>query len=412
MTRNRKLFAVIRHEFLTIIKQPSFWISLFAVPVIGGIIILLGVLTNSSDEVDLDSAKSTVKVAVIDNSGLIDDALLKAFDARRAMPSDQASLERDVRGGKLEGLIVYPKNLQDTGKYQLFADTTDNEKNGAIVAELARTVLQQSILTPLGSDKLVALALTGGEGQMQSFADGQPTRSVGAYIVPGAFLVVFYIVLVFSVGYALNSVSEEKENRSIEMVLSYVKPQTLILGKLLSIILVTLTQILTFAGMGLVAYIIFRSLGNDISLPFSVSDLTFVPTELIIGGGFLVFGFVFYVALMAMIGAIFPSSKEAGAFSTVFFILPAVPFWSMDAITTQQPGMFAHILTYFPLTSPTTTLLRNTVGNLGVAEGLTALAVLIAATVIAIMLAAKAFRLGTLEYTDRIKFSLLFNRAK
>jgi ABC-2 type transport system permease protein len=130
----------------------------------------------------------------------------------------------------------------------------------------------------------------------------------------------------------------------------------------------------------------------------------------IIGAGILIFGFIFYVALMAMIGAIFPSSKEANNFSAVFFILPAAPVWGINAIVTQEPGMYAQILSYFPLTSPTTVLLRNTVGNISFGEGLIALAVLILAAVVTILLAARAFRLGTLEYTDRIKFSSLFGK--
>ncbi|HYH75492.1 MAG TPA: ABC transporter permease [Candidatus Saccharimonadales bacterium] len=409
MTKNSKLRAVVRHEFLSIVKQPSFWISLFIIPLIAGIVILIGALT-STDDKDIDPAKNKLNVAVIDKSGLIASDTIKSFDLKQEQPAKQAELEKSVQSGKLDGLIVYPANLVKTGSYQLYADTTEKDTADGIVTELGRIVLQQSLLSPLASPDVAALALSGGEGTMQSYTDGKPTRGFSEYIVPGAFLIVFYIVLIFSVGYALSSVSEEKENRSIEMVLSYVKPQTLILGKLLSIILVTLTQILTFAVTGLVAYIIFRSLGNDVSLPFTASELTFIPSEVLIGIGFLLFGFVFYVALMAMMGAIFPSAKEANSFSTVFFILPAVPFWGIDAITAQEPSLFTHILTYFPLTSPTTTLLRNAVGNLSIMEGLISLAILIATTIAAILLAAKAFRLGTLEYKDRVKFSTLFSK--
>jgi ABC-2 type transport system permease protein len=409
MSKHHKLRAVIRHEFLTIVKQPSFWISLFAVPLLFGFIILLSVLTNADDK-KVDPAKNELNVVVIDNSGIMNRAVIQAYNLRREQPANQTNLEHSVRAGELDGLIVYPQNLAETGKYQLFANNTDNDQAEATVTELGRAVLQQSLLAPLKSPELASLAMSGGEGAMESYTDGQPTRGFSQSIVPGAFLVVFYIVLIFSVGYALSSVSEEKENRSIEMVLSYIKPQTLILGKLLSIILVTLTQIATIALMAAATYLVLRSLGKEVALPFKVSDLTFVPSELVIGTGFLIVGFIFYVALMAMIGAIFPSSKEANGFSTVFYILPAVPFWSIDAITAQQPGLFAHILTYFPLTAPTTTLLRNAVGNISILEGLTSLAVLVVATIIAILLAAKAFRLGTLEYTDRIKFSSLFSK--
>lgn len=410
MSKNNKLRAVIRHEFLAIIRQPSFWISLFSVPVILGVITLIAVFTNPDK--DTDPAKSNLNVAVVDNSKVINAEVYKAFNLKQEQSSEQKKLEAEVQAGKIDGLIVYPGNLLETGKYQLFADNTGNPEASAIVTKLGSTVLQQSLLMPLGSQQIATLAVSGGQGEMHSFNEGKPSRQINEFIVPGAFLVIFYIVLVFSVGYALTSVSEEKENRSIEMVLSYVKPRTLILGKLLSIILVTFTQILIFAVMGVATYLVLRLFGNDISLPFDISTLTFVPTEVIIGAGILIFGFIFYVALMAMIGAIFPSSKEANNFSAVFFILPAAPFWGLSAITALEPGMYAQILSYFPLTSPTTVLLRNTVGNISFGEGLISLAILILAAAATILLAARAFRLGTLEYTDRIKFGSLFGRNK
>lgn len=408
MSRNNKLKVVIRHEFLTIIKQPSFWIALVAVPLLAGIILLIGILTDSSDKnIDTDNKNRTIKI--IDNSGLINSDIASGYNIKLEKASQKDTLEESVKNGKIDGLIVYPQDLADAGKYQMFADNT-KDNNGEITSELGRIILQQSLLAPLESDQLKTLALTGGEGSIQSYKNGEEARQISEYIVPGAFLALFYIVLIFSVGYALSSVSEEKENRSIEMVLSYVKPKTLILGKLFAIVLVTLLQIASIALMAAVAYGVARSLGNDLSLPFNISDLTFVPQEILIGAGFLVFGFIFYVGLMAMIGAIFPSSKEASGFSTVFYLLPAVPFWGIDAITNEPTALFTQILTYFPLTSPTTVLLRNAVGNISFAEGLISLAVLIVATTLIISLAAKAFRLGTLEYSERIKLSVLFKK--
>lgn len=409
MSKNNKLKSVIRHEFLTIIRQPSFWIALVALPLLAGLILLVSALTSDSKDVNIDTEKKSRSVIVIDSSGLIDSDVAKSYNLTFEAASQQEHLEKSVQDKKIDGLIVYPSDLSSTGSYQLFADDTE-ANNSQLVRELGSAVLQQSLLSSLQSDKLAALAITGGEGTLQSFQDGKPKREISEYIVPGAFLVLFYIILVFSVGYALTSVSEEKENRSIEMVLSYVKPRTLITGKLLAIILVTLTQIIFIGLMAAIAYGIAKSLGNDLSLPFSVSDLSFVPSEILFGIAFLVFGFMFFVGLMAMIGAIFPSSKEANGFSTLFFLLPALPFWGINAITNNPDGAFSQILTYVPLSSPTTVLLRNAVGNLSVIEGIISLVILLISTVLIVALAAKAFRLGTLEYSSRIKFASLLKK--
>lgn len=408
MNRRRKLKAVVRHEFLTIIRQPSFWISLVAFPLLAGLIVLIGALTDSSDKTDLNQTNE-VNIVVVDSSRLINEQTLSEMNLSLADEADKASLEQSVKNGQIDGLIYYPSDLATTGRYQMYADDTDKD-NSKLVNEIGRIALQQSILSSIPSNEVKELVLSGGEGSLQIYTKGEPQRTFPEYIVPGAFLVLFYIVLIFSVGYALTSVSEEKENRSIEMVLSYVKPQTLIVGKLFAIILVTLTQIVFIALMAAFAYLVARLMGNNLSLPLNISDLTFVPAEIFIGISFLVFGFIFFVGLMAMIGSIFPSSKEASGFSTVFYLLPAIPFWGINAITNEPDAMFTQILTYFPLSSPTTVLIRNASGNLSLTEGIISLAILVVSTIVIIGLAAKAFRMGTLEYSDRIKISSLLKK--
>jgi ABC-2 type transport system permease protein len=407
MKLNHKLKSVVRHEFLTIIKQLSFWISLFAVPVIAGLVVVIGIVTNDSN----DTAKKddTTLISMIDKSGVILPDVAKKYGFTIESPDRERQLQAAVKAGDIDGLVVYPLDIEEKGSYKLFADNTDRD-NGTLVTGLGKLVLQQSLLSPLGSENFANLAITGGKGELRSYVEGEQPRQFSEYIVPAAFLLLFYIVLIFSVGYALTSVSEEKENRSIEMVLSYVKPRTLILGKLLAIILVTLAQIVIILAMTAVGLLIARAMGNDLSLPFDISQVTFVPFEIFIGISFLVVGFIFYVALMATVGAIFPSSKEAGSFSSVFFILPAVPFWGFDAITTQAESVFTQILTYFPLTAPTTVLLRNSAGNLDIMSGLISLLILVLATIGTIILAAKAFKLGTLEFNERVKFSALLRK--
>jgi ABC-2 type transport system permease protein len=407
MTVNHKLRVVIRHEFLTTVKQPSFWISLIALPLVMALIITISYFANSSDKPDIDTAKKNrLHVTVIDRSGLIAPEVAKTFGLSVEDNGNVQVLTEKVKSGSLDGFVVYPDDTKQTGAYQVFADNTDQD-NASVLSEIAKLMLQQSLLAPLESQELKSLALTGGEAEVRSYTSGKPSRDFVEYIVPGSFLVLFYTVLVFSVGYALTSVSEEKENRSIEMVLSYVKPRTLILGKLTAVILVTLTQIAFFITLGAISYLIARTLGSDLSLPFDLSQITFESTAILFGLAFLVFGFIFFVSLMATIGALFPSAKEASGFSTVFYLLPAVPFWGFNAIVNDPSSLFTQVVTYFPLSAPTAVLLRNTAGNLGIVQGMVSLAILIAATIITILLAGKAFRLGTLEYTSRIKLTAL-----
>lgn len=398
----QKLRAVIRHEYLTVLKQPSFWIALLAVPLLIAGILLIGFLTDESNTPQ--ATPGELDIVLIDQAGIIsEDTQKRAGIIVSNTPVNVA--KEQVKAGKIDGLIVIPESILERGKYEVYADNTERTVDGTVSA-VARTLVQQSLLSELTAEE-AQLAISGGDASITSFKNGEPARELIEYVVPGIFVVVFYIVLVFSVGYALYSVSEEKENRSIEMVLSYVRPQTLILGKLIGIILITFTQIAILAAVAIIGYIVARLLGNELSLPFSITELPIVPIELIIGFGFLGVGFMFFVALMAMVGAMFPSTKEASAFSSVFFILPAIPFWGIDAILNQPTSVFTQILTYVPLTSPTTVLVRNAAGNIEPLEALLSLGVLFAATLLTVYLAAKAFKLGTLEFNERIKLRSL-----
>ena len=82
----------------------------------------------------------------------------------------------------------------------------------------------------------------------------------------------------------------------------------------------------------------------------------------------------------------------------------------MNTNTNQPESIFTQVLTYTPVTSPTTILLRNATGNLSIFEGLVSLLLLIIATALVVYLAAKAFRLGTLEYTNRIRLTTLLRK--
>jgi ABC-2 type transport system permease protein len=210
----------------------------------------------------------------------------------------------------------------------------------------------------------------------------------------------------------LTSVSEEKENRSMEMVLTYVKPRELIIGKLFGVSLVTLTQIAFFTILALIGYLILQQTGNAIAMPFGV-DLAAIPLEfwpIFFGLTYLIVGFLMFAGFMVATAAAAPSSKEANSFSAVFFIGAFVPFYFVTMLVTNPENPVTQFLTYFPLTSPTVSLVRNTVGNLSLLESWISLIVMTIFMMLSIWVAVRAFKLGALEFAQNIKFSKLFKK--
>ncbi len=407
-----KLSTVIKHEYLTIIRQPSFWIVMLAIPLIIAAVGGLSYLGNKSSADRIGELSKELKnVAIVDKSGLINSNVVKSGGFTLSPADTEAELREQVRTGNKEALVVYPDTLEKDRKYSIYLSSDDFTKMGSVTA-LGDSLLKTSIFLPLGNAEIIALAQSGAETDVITYRDGQETAGLNEYVVPGLFVVLFYIIFAFSVGYMLTSVSEEKENRSMEMVLTYIEPRKLIIGKLLAVIFVTVTQVAFFAILAIISYLVLQALGNSIALPAGIdlNKLVFDPLAILFGTGFLVVGFLMFAGLMTATAAIAPSSKEANSFSAVFYIGAFIPFYFVTMILTDPENPITRFITFFPLTSPVVTLIRNTVGNMGTLESALALVAMTFFMVVAIWVAVRAFSRGALEYSSALKLSSLFKK--
>ncbi len=407
-----KIRSVIRHEYLTIVRQPSFWIVMIAIPLlIGGVYGLAFLGTKSSANRIEELSKDLKNVAIVDNSGLINKQVISASKLSLSPASQTETLRQQVQDGQKDALIVYPSNLKADRNYQIYLSTNDLTKTSSVTS-LGDNLLKTSLFLPLGSAQVIALAQNGANATITVYENGKESAGVNGYIAPGFFVILFYIIFAFSISYMLTSVSEEKENRSMEMVLTYVKPRTLIVGKLLAVSLVTLTQVAFFAILTAIVLIVIRQTGNTIALPFGIDlgKIVFNPMSLFFGAAFLIVGFLMYAGFMTATAASTPSAKEANSFSSIFLLGAFIPFYFIVMITTDPMNPIVRFITYFPLTSPVVNLIRNTVDNLGMAQSWLSLGVMTVFMFISIWIAIRAFKLGALEYSQAIKLSKLFRR--
>lgn len=404
-----KLASVIRHEYFTIVKQPSFWLLMIAIPLLVAVAMTLSYLGNKSSEGRIaELAKDLKNVAIVDKSGLLSPQVAErgGLSIREAAQFD--ALRKKVQTEQLEALIVYPEDLAKTRTYDVYLSSNDLTTSSSVTS-LASSLIKTSLFLPLGSSDIIALAQNGTESRITTYENGVKSAGINGYIIPGLFVVAFYIVFAFSVSYMLSSISEEKENRSMEMVLTYIKGRSLIIGKLLAITLVTLTQIAFFAALAGIALLVILGLGNSITLPagINLTDVVFDPVSIFFGASFLIVGFLMFAGFMISTAAMAPSAKEANNFSAVFFISAFIPFYFLMMIVTDPENPVVRFITFFPLTAPVVTLLRNTVGNMGALEASLALLTMTLFATASLAIAIRAFNRGALEFSSRIKLSSL-----
>ena len=159
-------------------------------------------------------------------------------------------------------------------------------------------------------------------------------------------------------------------------------------------------------------YLVMLNIGTSPSLPagIDIAKISLAPLPIFFGAAYLIVGFLMFAGFMTATAAAAPSSKEANSFSSIFFLSAFIPFYFIMPIVTDPEGPVVQILTYFPLTAPVVTLIRNTVGNMSELESWLALGVMTVFMVASIWIAIRAFRLGALEFGSTIKLSKLFKK--
>lgn len=405
-----KLHSVIRHEYLTVVKQKGFWAYMIALPLIFLFVFILIGVASSSDNSSLEKIASDLQgVAVVDDSGLVSPEVIAAGGQTSYPVAEFETLRQEVETGERRGLIYYPANLLETAQYQVYVSGVDFIFSTSL-SEVAAALLKGSLYAPIGSPEKIALAQGGADAITTTFANGTTSVGFTRFIVPGAITLMFVIILMFSIGYILTSISDEKENRSMEMALTYLSPRTLIVGKLIAVVLITFTQLLFFAVLA-VAAILIAIHTNFIRLPsnFDFSAIPVDPISVLFALGFLVVGFILFAAFMAFIAVLLPA-KQANNFSSLFYILPFVPSWFIWTVLTDPSNPVVQFITYFPITAPTTSLVRNTVGNISVGEATLSLVIMSVVAFIVLWLVVRIFPKGALEFQNPLSLRAIFSK--
>jgi len=223
-------------------------------------------------------------------------------------------------------------------------------------------------------------------------------------LVPFFIGMIFIIVVMISGGYLLQAVIEEKENRTMEIIITSVSPVQLMAGKIIGNISVGLTQLVIWAAFGWMAFSI-----SGQYVPF-IANLQ-ISTQYIARCLLLMLpAFVTVAALMATIGAVMTESREAQQISGLFTMSVTIPYWFAFPLMMNPDGAISIFLSYFPLSAPVALSLRMAFTPIPFWEYTLNLAFLVAFAVFTVWLAGRAFRIGLLQYGKRISLSQLFRK--
>ena len=145
-------------------------------------------------------------------------------------------------------------------------------------------------------------------------------------------------------------------------------------------------------------------------LPFEIdmSKVVFDPVAIGLAFFYTIAGYLLYASILAGVGAVVPTAREAGGLVAFFMICALSPFYFIMALIAEPTGTTAVITSYFPLTAPLVLVLRNSLGALSPLEIATSIIAMITYIGLAFMGSVKLFEVGALEYGQRLSFQRVF----
>lgn len=406
-----KLRTVIGFEVRRNLKKKTFWYTTLALP---AIIITVFAITqassnhaNNSSQQQTAAYSKTAKLAVLDETGLINKRVLMTQHIT-IEPDEQTGID-SVKDGELTAFIYYPKDIAKAG-IQVYAQdqgVTFTPPYTALASQLLSLSAVATLRFVTNDSEAFQVLQNSPSVTATTYKNGTETNGLAAIVAPILFFAIFLFFVVMLSYFMISATTEEKENRAAEILLTTISSRSLIVGKILSIFVLGLVQIIIIIVPLLVGYALFH---NHISLPGGVS-LSHLPLDvkaIAIAVLILVLGLVMFTGILVGFGSLFPSSQDASRYLGIIILSAFIPLYAIGYVVGSPHALIVTVFTYFPLTAPSTVLLRNAVGTLSLGEALSAIIILLVCATLSILFAVRAFDYGAMAYSRRIRIKELF----
>ena len=397
-----KTWRVALHEYRKHVFNRRFVFGLLSVPLV--ILALVGLVF-----LILAMENNTTPIGYVDHSGLLADPLPAPAPEPpdRPVPVVPFATEADARSaleaGKIQAYYVLPENYLTTGELRVVH--INNIKSPA--RQQFYDFLAANLLK--GADPAIANRLVEGAQVTIQSADGKRSLSADnwfSFLLPMIAGIGFIIAMFSAGGYLMQAVVEEKENRTMEVIITSVSPNQFITGKIIGDTSIGLTQILIWILFIVTPILIGRNTLKFLqgiqlsSQTVAVLVFTMLPS------------FVMVAALMAVIGATVSEAREGQQMVGIISLPIWIPYMLTSLLMGNPNSPLAIALSMFPLTAPVTMLIRDGLTILPAWQIAACAAIQILSAAVTIWVAGRAFRLGMLRYGQRLKLREVFARQR
>jgi len=425
-----KIWLIFQREYLVRVRKKSFIIMTLLAPLLLAAFLVVPVLLASISD-------KTEEIGVLDKSGMFRNKFNSTPD-RKFVPltGDLEEVKADFLKSKLTGFLYIPQlNLDNPQGIRLYSKSNASiDSKIAIESSLRKEIenikfqrsgINQQVLENIKTDISVGTTNLSDEGEKDNNAF---VTSAAGYA--SAFLIYIFI---FMYGVQImRGVIEEKTNRIVEVIISSVKPFQLMMGKILGIAAVGLTQFLlwiilsslvtsaigsqfreklapptTIAATGTSNADMQNSKAKGIQEAFRALENLNLP--LILGCFIFYFlgGYLLYGALFGAVGAAVDNETDTQQFMLPITIPLVMTFVVAQTVIIKNPdGPVAFWMSVIPFTSPIAMMIRIPFG-VPTYQLLLSMVLLVLGFVGTTWLAARIYRVGILMYGKKVSYKEL-----
>src|SRR6266581_502934 len=308
----------------------------------------------------------------------------------RSFDEVKKNLEARVERRELEGYVVLPPNLLKDGQPEFRArNTADLFTKENIQSAVSRAVRGQRLVEAGIDEKAVAKASESVDLKTVEAGGKESKGEASFFFVFGIGLLIYMSVLLYG-QFVLGAVIEEKETRIAEILFSSMRSFPLMMGKLVGVSLVALTQLsiwaLAFVALTLAA----AARGIPMALPH-VPAAMFLYLVL-----YFLLGFFIYATIYAVIGSMVTTTQEGAQLAMPVMAILAISLWSSLAVIRSPNSSLAFWGSMFPFSAPITMLVRIVTETPPLWQILLSLGIGVVTIIGLVWLASRIYRIGML----------------
>ncbi len=397
----KKLLEIVKHEFKMTAANRTYIIM----TILGPFLILAVTVLPAIVSMRTGGIKEGTRIGILSSSPSFTAALEQAFDTMGIVTDTLGSLEdqrEKVLSGANEGFLVIPENYLEAGSISYYSASGTNP----IITE----ALQQVISDTIVAERLSRQGLDPGEVQNLTRNTGLDIRRISRtgkterqefltiFFTALAFVMLLYMTILLYGQMIGRSVVDEKTSKTVEIMLSSVRPMDILFGKIIGRGAAGLLQYTLWISVSLILLALVRMIR-----PFEV-QFSFDPRYFGFLTMFFILAFLLYSSAFAALGAGAEDSQHLGQLGWPLIMFLVIPLVLISPIVMNPDSTFVVVLSYFPLTSPIVMFIRVLVNMPPPWEIILCVAVLITAIFITMFAASKIFRIGILMTGKRHTF--------